>query len=260
MHVIAGTYRVIFAAALFVLFGLGSAFLSVTLGLVLRLVIFNEKKRISASRKLTAVCFKFFLHTASVLEVIKVNFHNLDRLKEDKGVIIIANHPSLIDYVILASCVPNMSCVVKSSLKFNPLLTLIIKNNGYILNIVGGQDFLDETCALLNRQDNLLIFPEGTRTIDDDNIKFKHGFANLAVHGGFDIRIASIRFDGIALRKNKAFYKIYHKKLSYSVNISDKIYTKEFCQENKDLELNAVSRRLCSKVLNRLKEGLSSNR
>jgi 1-acyl-sn-glycerol-3-phosphate acyltransferase len=47
---------------------------------------------------------------------------------------VVANHPSLIDYVMLASIMPETDCMVKSSLLKNPFVSGVIRAADYLLN------------------------------------------------------------------------------------------------------------------------------
>ena len=47
---------------------------------------------------------------------------------------IVANHPSLIDYVMLASVMPETDCLVKSALLKNPFLSGVIRAADYLIN------------------------------------------------------------------------------------------------------------------------------
>ncbi len=46
----------------------------------------------------------------------------------------VANHPTLIDYVILASVMPETDCLVKSALLRNPFVSGVIRSADYLIN------------------------------------------------------------------------------------------------------------------------------
>ncbi len=58
----------------------------------------------------------------------------LELLREDRNCIIVANHPSLIDYVLIASQLPQCDCLVKAAIWENPFMKRIVKAAGYIPN------------------------------------------------------------------------------------------------------------------------------
>ena len=117
MQVILGVYRVIVATIYLAVFGLGALFISVIFFNLLSLVIRDKQKKVRISRTFTSASFRMYLKSGELIGIFKFNFHHLDKLKNDQKVIYIANHPSLLDFVILTAIGKNTSCVVKSSLK-----------------------------------------------------------------------------------------------------------------------------------------------
>ncbi|WP_369678325.1 lysophospholipid acyltransferase family protein, partial [Enterococcus faecium] len=89
----------------------------------------------------------------------------LDTIKNAKGQLIIANHPSLIDVVVLISIVRNADCVVKADLWKNPFLKGVVKATGYINNDADPEYFLNQCQQSFARGNNLIVFPEGTRSV-----------------------------------------------------------------------------------------------
>ena len=92
----------------------------------------------------------------------------------------LANHPSLIDVVVLISIIPNADCVVKAHLFKNPFLRGVVKNTGYISN-ADPEGLLVDCKKSLAAGNNLIIFPEGTRTKVGQAVKFQRGAANIAL-------------------------------------------------------------------------------
>lgn len=88
---------------------------------------------------------------------------DLDRLPARTAHILVANHPSLLDAVLIVSRFPNMVCIMKSSLMDNLLLGSAARLACYIRNSPSLNMILDARNAL-QEQANVLIFPEGTRT------------------------------------------------------------------------------------------------
>ena len=87
----------------------------------------------------------------------------LDALRRDGPLVLVANHPSLLDIVMIASRFPDLVCIMKAALLKNPLLGAASRLARYIPNNAPLAVVLD-ACAELQGGAKLLLFPEGTRT------------------------------------------------------------------------------------------------
>lgn len=95
----------------------------------------------------------------------RFDFSEIEHLRDQGPMIVAANHPSLLDAVILISRLPNAVCVMKASLMDNPLfgsaarLARYVRNDG-ILQIIA------RSCDALHEGGHLVLFPEGSRTVN----------------------------------------------------------------------------------------------
>src|SRR5690606_29938855 len=80
--------------------------------------------------------FRFYLWFLSVFCYCRFDLDELDTLRRDAPLIIVANHPSLLDAVILLSRFPNMVCVMKAALANNILFGAGARLARYICNDV----------------------------------------------------------------------------------------------------------------------------
>ena len=74
---------------------------------------------------------------------------------------------------------PQLTCLMKKSVLKNPLLGSNARLAGYLPND-HGREFIRLGRDALIAGENLLIFPEGTRTVQMPVNPFKHGFALMA--------------------------------------------------------------------------------
>ncbi len=149
-----------------------------------------------------AASFRFFLTVARGTGVLDYRIHNLDALRGDRGCLVVANHPTLIDYVILASVMPETDCLVKSALLRNPFVSGVIRAADYLINSEA-EPLLAASQQRLAQGDTLLIFPEGTRTRPGEAIALQRGAANIAVRCRSDLRIVLIHCSEHLLDKKK---------------------------------------------------------
>ena len=119
--------------------------------------------------------------------LVKVDFTELDQLRNEKGLIIAPNHPCLMDAVFVSSRLPNIVCVMKASLLNNPVLYGGATLGGFIRSDHPLQ-FIQQCKHALQRDDQLLLFPEGTRSLDNSINAFKGGLALIAQQMGANIQ------------------------------------------------------------------------
>ena len=73
-----------------------------------------------------------------------------ERLQRD-GLLVLANHPTLIDVVCLISLLPNADCVVKRAVARNPFMRGPVRAAGYISND-DGAGLVDDCVAAARRR------------------------------------------------------------------------------------------------------------
>src|SRR4030095_16111244 len=99
---------------------------------------------------------------------------------ERHGLLILANHPTLIDIVFLMAFVKRADCIVKSKLWRNPFTHATVRAAAYVRNDDYGVRLIEDCVAAVRGGGNLIIFPEGTRTPANGSITLKRGAANIA--------------------------------------------------------------------------------
>lgn len=141
-----------------------------------------------------------------------------DILRRDRACLVVANHPTLIDYVLLASVMPEADCLVKAELRKNPFFSGVIHTADYLLN--SQSDTLLPACEQrLQGGESIIIFPEGTRSRYCESIVLQRGAANIAVRCGCDVRIVHIRCSQNTLGKQSRWYHIPPEKPYFSVAV-----------------------------------------
>lgn len=107
--------------------------------------------------------FRGYLRILEICCACRFDLGELDRLRDEGPLILAANHPSLLDAVMIVSRLPNAVCVMKASLMDNLLfgaaarLARYIRNDAPLAMILHAREALQEGARLV-------IFPEGTRT------------------------------------------------------------------------------------------------
>ena len=78
--------------------------------------------------------FRWALWVMRITGVLRVDFTALDALRGERGLVVAANHPSMLDAVLLISRLPRVVCITKASLWDNAFLGPGIRLAGYIRN------------------------------------------------------------------------------------------------------------------------------
>lgn len=111
--------------------------------------------------------------------VFHVDFPEIETIRALRGTIIAPSHPSLIDAPHFLARMPRLTCLMKKSVFQNPFMGSTSRLAGYLPND-NGREFIRLGRDALRAGDNLLIFPEGTRTVAPPVNPFKNGFALIA--------------------------------------------------------------------------------
>ena len=108
--------------------------------------------------------FRLYVALLRVLCGCRFDLKALDELASRPGpMVVVANHPSLLDAVLLISQLPNAVCVMKARLMHNLLLGAGARMARYIVNDAP-LTMIRSAIAELHDGARLIVFPEGTRT------------------------------------------------------------------------------------------------
>lgn len=127
----------------------------------------------------------------------RVRCYGRENIPEDGGVLVVSNHQSHLDPVLVGLAIDRrMSYLARQSLfTFAPLRWMILSVGAIPLDREGtGLAGLKESLKRLKRQEMLLVFPEGTRSRDGEVAPFKPGFCALARRS--KLRLLPVAIDG----------------------------------------------------------------
>ncbi|CAN7641558.1 1-acyl-sn-glycerol-3-phosphate acyltransferase [Trinickia sp. LjRoot230] len=107
--------------------------------------------------------WRSYFRLLSLLGACRFDLSELETLRDAPPMILAPNHPTLIDAMLIAACVPNLCCVMKAELKRNWFLGPGASLADYLLNDTP-HAMINGAVEDLRRGHPLLLFPEGTRT------------------------------------------------------------------------------------------------
>ncbi len=219
-------WRILGTGISFVVFGIGGILFRIIVFPLLNILIWNQQLRIIYARRIIRFAFRVFADLMSFLGVLRYNIHGLERL-ERKGLLILANHPTLIDTVFLMAFVKQADCIIKSALWHNPFTRGSVRAAGYICND-DGPGLIEDCSASLNNGNNLIIFPEGTRTARDGIMEFKRGAANIAVRGKHNVTPIVIRSVPLTLVRGEKWWQVPPTKPVITIEVQEDIEVQTF--------------------------------
>ena len=215
---------------MFVLFGLGALFISLTVFPLLRLSTFNPdtaRRRIQHGMQ---HIFRIYIEVMRVLGIMTYEVQGLERLNE-RGRLVVANHPTLIDVVMLVSLMPEVDCIVKRGLWRNPFLRWPVIWASYIPNSEGEE--LIEGCAEnLRRGHSLLVFPEGTRTVPGKPMRMQRGAAHIALAADAEVLPVTVTCEPTTLFKGNPWYRVPERRFHLKVVVGEPVTAAQFRRDD----------------------------
>ena len=151
--------------------------------------------------------FSLWLWWLRQIRLFSFTYEGFERLPRGRGLVLVANHPGLMDIIYLLGRLPEAVCIFKPGVGRNPVLGAAARSAGYLAND-GGIDLLRAASAKVAAGHTLVIFPEGTRTRDGLLNPLKPGFALIAQRARAPIQTVRITCDSDVLIKNRAWWKI----------------------------------------------------
>lgn len=225
-------WRLLMTGMHFVLFGVGGGLLSLIWFNFLLLTVRNKDTRRCIARRSISTSFRFFLRLAKYSGALDYRINGAEILRGERGCLVVANHPTLIDYVLIASLMPETDCLVKSALLKNPFLGGVIRAADYLINSQADA-LLPQSQQRLARGDTILIFPEGTRTRAGEKMSLQRGAANIAVRCASDLRIVAIRCSEHLLDKQSKWYHVPPAKPLFEVTAGGRVRIDDFYDAKK---------------------------
>lgn len=246
-------WRLVATALAFSLFGLGGVVVPVVALPVLHLLPGGVRKRQVRARWLVHRTFGIFIHIMRGLGIMTWTVSGVEKLQRP-GILVLANHPTLLDVVFLVAFIPNADCIVKSRLLANPAMRGFVRLTGYITNDSGAR-LLESARQSLASGSALILFPEGTRTRPGTGLCFQRGAANIVVRANVQPTPVIIRCDPPTLSKQHKWYHIPPRKFHLSFRVLDDIDVSRF----KALSATVAARQLTRHMEEFIAEELNRN-
>jgi 1-acyl-sn-glycerol-3-phosphate acyltransferase len=211
-------YWRLFATGLcFAVFGVSAVFFGMVVFPIMRIVPGSPGAHRRRVRTTCRLYMRSFVGLMNGVGVLSFEFEGAERLGRP-GQIILANHPSLIDVVFLIGFAPQASCIVKEALFHHPFTRWPVSAAGYVSN-TPTHSMVERASEALQAGENVIVFPEGTRTTPGQPMQFHRGAASIAVRAAAVVTPVFIRCVPTTLAKNMPWYRIPDRRVRISLRV-----------------------------------------
>ena len=162
--------------------------------------------------------YALYWRAAQWLGLMQLQADVLDGLRDEPGLIIAANHPSMLDALLLVAHLPRSACLMKASLMRNPFLGPGARLARYIRNDTP-RGLIRLAVADLVEGGQLVLFPEGTRTTRWPVNPLRPGCTLISKLAGAPIQTVFIDTDSPYLGKGWPLWKLPPLPIVFSVRL-----------------------------------------
>ena len=222
-------WRILRTGLAFALIFGGGAIIAVTAFPLMRLVTTADRGR-GRFQYVIHLLFRGYVWLLQALRLLDLEVIGRDKLRTINGRMIVANHPSLLDVVVLMALVRRTQCIVKKELWDSWALGRLVRGVGFIRNDLEPEAMLYACRASLAAGENLIIFPEGTRSVQGEPLKFRRGFANLATLLQVEIQLITITCAPPTLVKGENWWKVPTRRPLFRVHVGDVVDAKSYTE------------------------------
>jgi 1-acyl-sn-glycerol-3-phosphate acyltransferase len=180
-----------------------------------------REKAIIVGRAAISWCYRSFWAGLVKTGVMRLDYGDLHTLNDDAGLIIAANHPSALDALLVVAKVPRGVCIMRATLMRNPFLGAGARLARYIRNdppwgMVRG------AVSNLQRGGQLIMFPEGTRTVVPPINRFLPGITLIAHMAKVPIQTVIIETESPYLGKGWPIWRPPHFPMVFRVRLGQR--------------------------------------
>jgi len=137
---------------------------------------------------------------------VRVSVVGLEHLEAGRSYVFAANHQSIYDIPIVFASIPfQLRIVAKESLGRIPFMGWHLRRAGHLLvdRRNPGPDIVQKMRRLVGASSSLIVFPEGTRSVDGALGRFKKGSFIVAVDAGLSVVPVSLSGSRHVMKKGR---------------------------------------------------------
>jgi len=163
---------------------------------------------------------RLLLRVVLLLRIVNSKRSGTERLRQAGPLLIVANHPSLLDTPSLIAMMPEVDFVVEASWAEKPIVRSAIAACAYLRNDTGAK-MVEEGVARLRAGRRLVIFPEGSRSPAGGLHPFHRGAARIALESNCDLLPVFIHCHPPVGVKGRKWYDVPERQTQLSIRVGE---------------------------------------
>ncbi|HEY5657220.1 MAG TPA: lysophospholipid acyltransferase family protein [Myxococcota bacterium] len=215
-------WRIGGTGASFALFGAAGVVLGIFVFPVVKGCARDAREGEFRVQRLVHWTFRAFIRFMAALDLVEVSVRGGEALRDPGVRLLVANHPTLLDVVMLGALLPQFDCLVKKQAWSNPFMRGVVCSAGYIPNDLG-ERALDVCADRLRQGRRLLLFPEGTRSPKGGLGPFRRGAAHVALRCRTPLTPVCIRCEPPSLMRGQKWYDVPDARMRFSIEVGEPI-------------------------------------
>lgn len=233
--------KIVLSGLAYLAFAIGGAFLSYLVMPVLYLVPGTKREKRRRCQRATSAAFRLFHRYLNVIGVmrywpgtesvgrrIQATINDSQSRGFPASVVVVANHPTLVDTCAIIASYPYLICVVKANVASFPALAPLMYFCGYVsatASLGGDTAIVDELIKRLREGDSVLLFPESTRSPDSGMRPFRRGPFEIAQRAQVPVQPVAIGTEPGLLKRGLSWYQVPRKKCHFDLQALDPLQT-----------------------------------
>jgi 1-acyl-sn-glycerol-3-phosphate acyltransferase len=166
--------------------------------------------------------YALFWGVAQGVGMMRIDSRALSGLRlEPGGLIVAANHPSMLDALLVIACLPRGVCIMKASLMRNVFLGAGARLARYIRNDPP-RAMIGDAVQSLREGAHLVVFPEGTRTVHQPVNPFLPGITLIAQRAQVPIQTVIIETDSPYLGKGWPIWRTPPAPVAFKLRLGER--------------------------------------
>ena len=162
--------------------------------------------------------FRLYAWTLHAMGAYRLDISAIDSLRDAGPLILAPNHPQLIDALLILTRHPDITCVMKSELMRNPFLGAGARLARYIRND-SPRSMIREAVRQLGEGSVVLLFPEGTRTLQAPVNPMRSSIGVIARHAQAPVQTLLIETDSPYLSKGWPLFRRPELPITYRIRL-----------------------------------------